>query len=434
MSFGARVLLLLVPLVSALDPVAAHTAENGDFAGLVDIGGGRRMYLECRGAGSPTVVLISGKGNGAADWSKVLDPSDPVRNAPLDAVGAGEGHLLESEAAVVPAVSRFTRVCAYDRPETRIDGTDISTQIVQPHRVDQAVNDLRTLLAVAGEPGPYVLVAHSYGGLVALLYARLHPEEVAGLVMVDAATDLIKQAAGAEELAGWDASNRVSHPAAPEAVELLDAIGRIEAAPPLPERPAVVVSADNPWQSPAPDAHREPNGRMITFAEWRAAQDLLAASLRATHVAETRSGHNIYLYQPGLVVDAIRKVVDEVRRSGAPIGSIRGAAAVGGRVATEPADPGVLVALDLSSRIALERALDEGFAESGMPGAAIGLWIPGKESSVATRGLADRKSPMTADLQAPIGSITKTFTVTIALQLVGEGRLSLVSRSGRSRQ
>jgi hypothetical protein len=55
---------------------------------------------------------------------------------------------------------------------------------------------------------------------------------------------------------------------------------------------------------------------MITFAEWQAAQDRLAASLHAAHIAETHSGHNIYLYQPGLVVDAIRKVVDEVRASG----------------------------------------------------------------------------------------------------------------------
>jgi hypothetical protein len=52
---------------------------------------------------------------------------------------------------------------------------------------------------------------------------------------------------------------------------------------------------------------------MITFAEWQAAQDLLAASLHATHVAETHSGHNIYLYEPQLVIDSIREVVEAVR-------------------------------------------------------------------------------------------------------------------------
>jgi pimeloyl-ACP methyl ester carboxylesterase len=309
---GARI-VLLVSLIMTLDQWSA-AAENANFAGLVDIGGGRRMYLECRGAGSPTVLLISGKGNGAADWNMILDAADPVHNAPLDAVSAGEGHLLESEAAVLPAVSRFTRVCAYDRPGTRIDGSDISTPVAQPHRIDQAVDDLRALLAAAGERGPYVLVAHSYGGVIALLYARLHPEEIAGLVMVDAVSDFISQVAPGEPLARWDASNRVSSPAAPEAVELLDAIRKIQAAPPLPKRPAAVLSADKPWP-PTPDAHQEPNGAMITFGEWQAAQDLLAASLHARHIAETHSGHNIYLYRPELVIDAIRKVVDEVRAS-----------------------------------------------------------------------------------------------------------------------
>jgi pimeloyl-ACP methyl ester carboxylesterase len=311
---GPRRFLLLAILVAM--SAATASAAPTDFAGLVDIGGGRKMYLECRGEGAPTVVLISGKGNGAADWNTVLDPVDPVRNVPFDAVGAGEGRQLASEAAVFPAVSRFTRVCAYDRPGTRIDGADISTPVMQPHRVDQDVDDLHTLLTAGGEPRPYVLVAHSYGGLVALLYARLHSEEVSGLVMVDAASDLIRQEASAEELAGWDASNRVSDPATPEAVELLDGMGRIEAAPHLPHRPTIVLSADKPWQSPAPDAHGHTSGGVITFAEWLAAQHLLAASLHAAHVTETHSGHHIYLYQPELVVDAVRQVVDEVRSSG----------------------------------------------------------------------------------------------------------------------
>ncbi len=60
MSLGARVSLLLVPLVTALDPAAAHATQSGDFTGLVDVGGGRKMYLECRGSGSPTVVLVAG--------------------------------------------------------------------------------------------------------------------------------------------------------------------------------------------------------------------------------------------------------------------------------------------------------------------------------------------------------------------------------------
>src|SRR4029077_15363226 len=58
--FGAGVFLLLVSLVTPLHTVAADAVGNGDFGKLVDIGGARKMYLECRGTGSPTVLLISG--------------------------------------------------------------------------------------------------------------------------------------------------------------------------------------------------------------------------------------------------------------------------------------------------------------------------------------------------------------------------------------
>jgi hypothetical protein len=66
-SLGARVVLLLVPLVAMLIPAGARTALGGEFAGLVDIGGGRRVYLECRGIGSPTVVLVGGLRASAED-------------------------------------------------------------------------------------------------------------------------------------------------------------------------------------------------------------------------------------------------------------------------------------------------------------------------------------------------------------------------------
>ena len=178
---AVRVLLLLAPAVIALE-VSAAFAENGNVAGLVDIGSGRKMYLECSGTGSPTVVLISGKGNGAADWSEVLDPADPEHHADYDAMAWGKGNLHKSDSAVFPMVSRFTRVCAYDRPGTRLDGPDQSTPVAQPHPVDQAADDLHRLLAAAGEPGPYVLVPHSYGGLIATLFARTWPEDVDGLV------------------------------------------------------------------------------------------------------------------------------------------------------------------------------------------------------------------------------------------------------------
>ena len=132
---------------------------------LVDIGAGREMYLECRGAGSPTVVLVAGLKASADDWSI-----------------AGQ-----SAAAVLPEVAKFTRVCAYDRPGTPVgEKPSRSDPVEQPTTARDAVADLRALLSAAGEAGPYVLVGHSYGGLVVRLYASTYPEDVSGLVLVDA--------------------------------------------------------------------------------------------------------------------------------------------------------------------------------------------------------------------------------------------------------
>jgi pimeloyl-ACP methyl ester carboxylesterase len=189
---------LRFPLALMITLVAPGLAAAADVSGRVDIGGGRKMYLACSGVGSPTVVLISGKGNGAADWKAVLDPADPAHNADYDAVAWGKGDLHESESAVFPMVSRWTRVCAYDRPGTRLEGADHSTPIAQPHRADQAADDLHRLLTAAGEFSPYVLVAHSYGGVISTLFARTWPAEVTGLVMVDTVTELMQRIASPE--------------------------------------------------------------------------------------------------------------------------------------------------------------------------------------------------------------------------------------------
>lgn len=301
-----------LPLCFAMTMALTSVAAAADVAGLVDIGSGRKMYLACSGSGSPTVVLISGKGNGAADWSEILDPSDAVRDADYDALAWGKGTLQKSASAVFPAVSRFTRVCAYDRPGVRLDGPDRSTPVAQPHKADQAADDLYRLLTAAGERGPYVLVSHSYGGVLAALFARTWPDDVTGLVMVDAATELIRKVASPEALAKWDESNRTSVPAAPEAVMLADAFAKIDAKPPLRERPAVVLSADKPWQ-PSSIAKKTDPAAGVSFVDWIASGNLLAKALNAPHVTKTRSGHNIYAYSPQLVIDAIREVVHAVR-------------------------------------------------------------------------------------------------------------------------
>ena len=92
---------------------------------------------------------------------------------------------------VLPGVAEFTRVCTYDRPGTvATSGEDHlvsrSDAIAQPRTTPEAVAELHALLQAAAIPGPYVLAAHSWGGFIARLYAATYPDEVIGLVLVDA--------------------------------------------------------------------------------------------------------------------------------------------------------------------------------------------------------------------------------------------------------
>src|SRR5205823_11276517 len=89
---------------------------------------------------------------------------------------------------VFPGVAAFTRVCAYDRPGTTLGADQFSRSdpVRQPRTAKEAVADLHALLRAARIPGPYVLVGHSTGGLIVRLYASTYPDEVAGMVLVDA--------------------------------------------------------------------------------------------------------------------------------------------------------------------------------------------------------------------------------------------------------
>ena len=170
-------MLFSVP-ISAVAQTATPAATEGDFSGLVDIGG-RSLYLECRGEGSPTVILESGADGRADVWTRDLEQPEGERTM------------------VLPGVAAFTRVCAYDRPGTigevnpSLDPygplfyPSRSDPVPQPRTTQDMVDDLHALLGAADIPGPYVLVGHSSGGLVARLYASEYPDEVVGMVLLD---------------------------------------------------------------------------------------------------------------------------------------------------------------------------------------------------------------------------------------------------------
>ncbi len=118
---------------------------------LVDVGGGRKMNLYCRGDGRVTVIFDAG----LSDWSSIW-------------------------ALVQPAVSANTRACTYDR--AGMGYSDVSGRPSSPPNI---VADLHQLLLAAGIKPPYLLVGHSLGGFNMKLYASTYRSQVVGMVLVD---------------------------------------------------------------------------------------------------------------------------------------------------------------------------------------------------------------------------------------------------------
>jgi pimeloyl-ACP methyl ester carboxylesterase len=277
----------------------------------VAIRGGRRLYLECRGAGSPTVVLEAGTGDLASVWS--MAPSGPGR-------------------AVLPAVARFTRVCAYDRPGTYMlpDARSRSDPVAMPRSARDIVLDLRALVRAARLPGPYVLAGHSFGGLAARLYATTWPGDVAALVSIDAQNEGFA-AAYKRLLSPEQYTAAVLDPGPPPGLESDPTVERLDlpvsaaqarqqqADTPLRRVPLVVISHSRTLPNPFGFPDDWPVAALDRA--FQRSQDVLAKLVPgARHVIATRSGHYIQLDQPRLVTREIRRVVGEARLArGAPL-------------------------------------------------------------------------------------------------------------------
>lgn len=269
---SARTLPRATLVLAAL--VAATSAESQPLVDRQIPVGGTTLRLRCggtRAAGTPLVSFEAGAFNTAVTWS-----------------------------AVQPEVARFARTCAHDRPNRGASGA-------APAGLDARgyVRLLAEALRAAGEPPPYVLVGHSMGGLIAQLFAVDRPGDVVGIVLVDSSHP--GQVPRMARLPRGSSLTPGAPPPVerPEAVEFAAFAAALGPSPPRLTIPVAVLSRSR-WTN-ATDGPDD----LARLAVWRELQGELAAmSARAWQVTAPNAGHYVQTDAPGLVVDAVRRLVE----------------------------------------------------------------------------------------------------------------------------
>jgi pimeloyl-ACP methyl ester carboxylesterase len=279
--------------------------------------GDHKLQLLCKGNVAPTVVIEQGAGEPSWLWWPVQDQ-----------------------------VAKFASVCTYDRA-----GYGWSQSVPAGRTIAQRAEELHALLSNAGMPGPYILVAHSYGGLIVRYFARKYPDQTAGLVFVDTPDEAtifrqevlkfyarVRLATKAVEFAtrfglvrllvtcfpslraGFPFSRPEEYAAAADDLASLE---REELSEGLSEAPSQELSMRNSGLAGCLGArplvvltHGQPFPGPFSILEkgWSEGQTRLAASsTNSLLIVAKNSNHMIELDEPELVVEAIRRVHAAVR-------------------------------------------------------------------------------------------------------------------------
>jgi len=325
---GVVVAISILVAAGAAYEIVARRISAKEFpppGKLADIGD-RRIHIDCRGTGWPTVILEAGADtSGSALWHPI-----------------------------VQIVSRTTRVCSYDRA-----GLMWSDPGPLPRDGEAIIADLEKTLSVTNVRGPYVMVGASLGGPLAMLYTKHHPTDVAGVVLVDSAhpeqIERLEAASGVEDdsapllfraiaVLAWTGLPRLLLPA-PELPELPDRVAAEVAAYQAPslsaaldevvampatlqqtrtfrdlgDRPLVVLSHGKRWsdyseiqQASAGMSQDQFERREGAWAKMQAEQ--AAWSRDSAHLTLSDSSHVVQLERPDAVITAINEVVAKVRR------------------------------------------------------------------------------------------------------------------------
>lgn len=335
-------LCFIVAMLNTLSTAYAQPAPTLSYTPIgqiIDIGGWR-LHLFGRGlqnSKGPTVIFENGIRGFSFDWLPVQEQ-----------------------------VTSFAKCYTYDRA-----GYAWSELGPRPHTMRQTVHNLHTLLKRAGVPPPYLLVGASYGGLLVRLFAQQYPQEVAGIVLVDAAfedgiqyingkrlrpsTDVTdKLIPEVKKTASVDDNRLARSPEAVKAIgEALKTMGypftKVE--PPFDQQPDSLqalrlwalsqfefyVANDNPFhleEKALMIKEREKNPAMLGTIplvvltaglagnpetdpeekERRLNQTAMTNLSRNSKQVIVNSGHHIHIEQPDLVVDAIRQVVEAINK------------------------------------------------------------------------------------------------------------------------
>jgi pimeloyl-ACP methyl ester carboxylesterase len=254
-------------------PSTTTTIErpDGPVDELVPIDSGR-MHLRCAGSGDSTVLLISGWDEGDESWS-----------------------------AIEPTLDVRSRVCSYERFGTGTSDPPSTTQTFETQAAD-----LHELLHAAGEPGPYVVVGHSFGGAESVTFASEYSDEVTGLMLVDASPATWPTTACS--VAAWKPLCDVFHDPTldPERLDVLPAFESVAAISSLGDLPMTVMTAAHridPTLTPAELARLD--------AAWAKGVERWASlSSASTVVTVQDTGHHIQLDQPALVIDQVASLLE----------------------------------------------------------------------------------------------------------------------------
>ena len=174
---GISIAIFVLATTGMIYQTAATESDQHNYTlpgELVNVNG-YKMHIYCTGDGSPTIILDHAGGGSSMDW-----------------------------ALIQPRLAEHTRVCAYDRA-----GYGWSDYNPAPRTLKQQVSELQGLLQAVHEQGPYILVGHSYGARVDRVFAATYPDEVAGIVLMDAGLLYDDPRYPAETLANFESENNM---------------------------------------------------------------------------------------------------------------------------------------------------------------------------------------------------------------------------------